>query len=79
MFEYRKLKCRIKEVFDTQRAFADAMGISYTALNQRLNSVIEWKGSEIGEACKLLKIPLAEAHLYFFVQKVRKSEFDSEN
>lgn len=69
-FNYKALKLKIKEVFDTQEAFAEAMGMSYTAINQRLNNVIKWKSPEIAKACDLLHIPLEDAHLYFFNQKV---------
>ena len=72
-FDYKMLKLKIKEVFDTQEAFADAMEMSYTALNQRLNNKIEWKTPEIAKACELLHIPLANAHLYFFTLKVEKN------
>lgn len=68
--DYKKLKLKIKEVFDTQEVFAEAMKMGRTALNQRLNGSVEWKTSEIAQACELLNIPLAEAHLYFFIQKV---------
>lgn len=64
--KYKKLKLKIKEVFDTQEAFAKAMGMGKTALNQRLNGSVEWKSSEIAKACDLLHIPLTDAHLYFF-------------
>lgn len=67
---YKKLKLKIKEVFDTQEAFAKAMDMSYSALSQKLNDSTEWKSSEIAKSCDLLHIPLAEAHLYFFVKKV---------
>lgn len=70
MFQYKKLRGKIKEVYDTQEAFSSAMGMSRTALNLRLNGVIEWKSTEIVKACGLLEIPLADAHLYFFVLKV---------
>lgn len=70
MFDYKKLKLKIKEVYDTQPAFAKAMEMSYTALNQRLNNVVKWTAPEITKACELLHIPLAEAHLYFFTLKV---------
>lgn len=68
--DYKMLKLKIKEVYDTQEAFAKAMEMSYTTLNQRLNGYLEWKVSEIAKACDLLHIPLTEAHLYFFTQKV---------
>lgn len=68
--DYKRLKLKIKEVFDTQEAFAKAMGMSQTAVNQRLNGVVEWKTSDIAKACDVLNIPLTEAHLYFFTLKV---------
>ena len=68
--DYKKLKLKIKEVFDTQDAFSIAMKMSRTALNQRLNGSVEWKTSDIAKACDLLHIPLTDAHLYFFTQKV---------
>ena len=72
VFDYEDLKLRIKKYFKKQELFAKAMGMSYTALNQRLNGIIQWKIPEIYKACKLLDIPLNEVHLYFFVQKVEK-------
>ena len=69
-FDYKMLKLKIKEVFDTQEAFAEAMGMSYTILNQRLNNAVQWKTIEIAKACDLLGVPLSDAHLYFFNQKV---------
>jgi hypothetical protein len=67
---YRKLKGKIKEVYDTQEAFSEAMGMGRTPLSLRLNGSIEWKTSEIAKACDLLDIPLTDAHLYFFTEKV---------
>ena len=72
--DYRKLKGKIKEVFDTQEAFAKAMGLSYTSINQKVNDKVEWSSSEIAKACNLLHIPLTEAHIYFFTPKVEKSQ-----
>ena len=71
MFDLKKLKLKVKEVYDTQEAFAEAMGLSYVAINQRLNGVVSWKASDIAKACDLLHIPLDEAHLYFFTLKVQ--------
>ena len=70
MFDYAKLKGRIVEIFGTQESFADAMGVSVTAINQRLNGSVEWKTPQIVKACELLHIPLEDAHLYFFVEKI---------
>ena len=63
---FRKLRGKIKEVYDTQKNFADALGVHETVLNQRLNGVSQWKTAEIAKACELLDIPLTEAHVYFF-------------
>lgn len=67
--DYKKLKLKIKEVFDTQEAFAKAMDMETASLNQRLNNKIEWKTSDIARACDLLGIDLADAYLYFFTPK----------
>ena len=62
-----KLKGKIKEVFNTQKAFADAMGMNEIAVTQRLSGAVQWKAPEIAKACEVLHIPLAEAYLYFFI------------
>ena len=72
--DYSKLRGKIKEVYNTQQAFADAMGISRASLSQRLAGAVEWKTPEIIKACELLNIELAEAHLYFFTLKVVKTQ-----
>ena len=68
--DYKKLKLKIKEVYETQEAFADVMEMSRTTLNQRLNGVVQWTTPDIVKACALLNIPLKDAHLYFFTPKV---------
>lgn len=69
MFDYSKLYGKIKEVFGTQEAFAEAMDMSRTAINARLKQSVEWKSPEIFKACELLGIPLSDSHLYFFSLK----------
>ena len=69
MFDYSKLYGKIKEVFGTQEAFAEAMEMSRTAINARLKQSVEWKSPEIFKACELLGIPLSDSHLYFFSLK----------
>ena len=68
--DYRKLKGRIKEVYDRHEDFAVALGISPTSLSLKLNNKREWTSGEIATACNLLNVPLTEAHLYFFRVKV---------
>lgn len=68
--DYRKLKGKITEVYDTRAAFAKALGIDPATLSSKLNNKSEWTSGEIAKACELLNVPLVEAHLYFFVLKV---------
>ena len=63
---YRKLEGKIKEVYDTQVNFANAMEMSRSALNQRLKGTTKWTAPEMAKACNLLDIPFADVYLYFF-------------
>lgn len=62
---YAKLRGKIKEVFNTQGAFAEAMGTSVTNINSKLNERCGWSMPEIRKACELLGIPLEEIYIYF--------------
>ena len=74
MFDYSKLRTRIKEIFSTQEKFASAMGISRSVLNLKLNNASAWTQSEIVLASKLLKIPDGEYDQYFFYLKSLENE-----
>ena len=63
---YPKLRGMIREKFGTQAAFAEALDMSENTLSCKLNGKTEWSRSEIETACKLLDIPMTEAHAYFF-------------
>ena len=63
---YTKLRGKIVELFRTQSAFADAMGMNKATLNGKLNNRSQWTANEITTACELLNIHLSEAHIYFF-------------
>lgn len=71
---YSKLRGKIKEVFGTQDAFAQAMGMDRSTLSLKLNNKSEWTMTEIEKACCLLGIPINEVYLYFFTVKVGKSK-----
>lgn len=73
MFDYSKLLGKIKEVFKTQEAFAAAMELSLSAVNQRLNNRTDWTPAEIVKACNLLYIDISEVADYFFTLKVQKT------
>lgn len=68
---YAKLRGKIREVFGTQEAFAEAMGMSKSALSMRLNNKIKWTLEEVRKACELLSVDDCEVCAYFFTKKVR--------
>lgn len=63
---YSKLRGRIREVYGTQAAFAQAVPMSEATLSSKLTGKTEWSRADIEKTCCLLGIPLADAHLYFF-------------
>lgn len=62
---HAKLRGKIKEVFNTQCAFAEAMGMSNFSISQRLNGIVAWKVAEAQKACELLNIPLEQMSDFF--------------
>lgn len=71
---YAKLKGKIKEVFGTIQSFADAMGKDVSSISAKLNNKSPWKREEIEQACQLLGVHIEDVHLYFFTQKVGKTQ-----
>lgn len=71
LFDYSKLKGKIKEVFGTQGAFGDAMGMSPVTVSDKLNNKVAWTQPEIKKACELLHIEYASIPIYFFTAKVK--------
>lgn len=66
MRKYGRLREQIKNVFGTQKAFAEAMGMNVATLNAKLNSKAQWTLSEVEKACMLLDISMTETTEYFF-------------
>ena len=71
-WRYDKLRGKIKEVFGTQDAFAEKLGIGRVSLSQRLNNQLEFSQDEIFKACKLLNIELCDMPAFFLLQEFRK-------
>lgn len=67
--DYSKLRGRIREVFGTQAAFAEALYLSACAVSQKLNGKSEWTTDEIRKACEVLGIIPEELPQYFFCPK----------
>lgn len=66
---YAKLRGKIKEVFGTQDAFANAIGLDCSSVSAKLNNKTEWTRSQIIKSCHALGIPVENAPEYFFCQK----------
>ena len=73
VFDYQKLRGKIKEEFGRQEDFAKAMNLSMTSLSAKLNNRVPFTQPEINKACELLYIPLEFIPVYFFVEKVKSS------
>ena len=73
MFDYSKLRGKIKEVFGTQSSFAKGMGLSSVSLSSKLNGSTNFTQVEINKACELLSIPVEFIPVYFFTEKVKTS------
>lgn len=63
---FTALRGLIVAKFGTHAAFAEAMEMSKATLSAKLNCKSDWLGAEVGRACELLGIPLANAHEYNF-------------
>lgn len=73
-YNFDKLKGKIKEVFNTQNEFADALGIAPNTLSSKLNNQSDFSSNEISKATKLLNISSpVEAWNIFFTQEVEKT------
>ena len=66
MRKFGRLKEKIKEVYGTQKPFADAMGMNVATLNAKLNGKATWTLEEIDKAISLLGILGSEIKEYFF-------------
>lgn len=73
VYDYSKLKGKIKEVFGTQEAFANSIGLSSVSVSNKLNNIIDWRQEEMEDSIEKLKIPFSEIHIYFFTKKVENN------
>ncbi len=62
---YPELCGKIREKFRTQGAFARAIGLNPSTLSAKLAGRSQWSFAEVANACKVLKIPMQDAPLYF--------------
>lgn len=73
LFDYAKLRGKIREKFNTQASFAEAVGMSETTLSERLNNKSMFTQGEITLICSLFDIAVEDIPIYFFTPKVKEA------
>lgn len=66
-FDYRKLAGKIKEVYGTEKDFANALGISRVNFSLKMNNKVKFSQEEMLKAKELLD--LSNLDEYFFKPK----------
>lgn len=74
IFNFEKLRRKIRGKYDRMRDFATDLGLDSTTLSKKLNNVTDFTATEILLASKLLDIQKKEVDKYFFEEKVRETE-----
>ena len=74
VFDFSKLRGRIKEMFGTQTAFANEIPMNDATLSNKLNNNVEFSPKEIIKSCILLNIEFEKIPIYFFTLKIQKTE-----
>lgn len=64
-FDYSRLRGRIREIFKTEEAFANALGIARPTLSAIFNSKANFSQESIAKAVELLNIEKEEVYFYF--------------
>lgn len=73
IFDYSKLKGKIREVCGTYSEFAHQLGCSLNTLSAKLNNKNEFTQSDIFKSIRILHISLEDIPKYFFVLRVIKN------
>lgn len=74
IFDYSRLRGKIREVFGTQDKYAEALQLSRVSVSQRLNNLLEFSQEEMYRSADLLGFHYSEIPNYFFVTKAQKQE-----
>ena len=72
-FDYSKLLGKMRECGYTQEKLAQAIGVSKSTLNQKLNNKANFYHPEMQQICELLNISGSEVYSIFFAQEVEKN------
>lgn len=74
VYDYSKLRGKIKEIFKTQTAFAKEIPINEATLSNKLNNNVEFTQKEMNKICDLFNQPYSVIPIYFFTHKVQETE-----
>lgn len=70
MLDFRKLRGRIIEKYDTLENFAKSYGISTVCLSKKMNNRSQFTRKDILEMSEMLDISKEEIGDYFFTKRV---------
>ena len=70
-YDYNELNVIITEKFQTNRAFALAIGLSERSLSLKLNNEVPFKQPQIDKAAEVLNLKPEQIPKYFFKKKVQ--------
>ena len=73
IFDYSKLRGRVKEILNNESNYADLLGISKASVSAKLNSKVPFSITEMEISISALKIPREEIYEYFFTKKVENN------
>ena len=73
MYDYSKLKGRVKEMLGNDFKYAELLGLSNASISAKLNSKVPFSITEMDISIEKLKIPKTEIYDYFFTKKVEKN------
>lgn len=69
-FDYSKLRGKIREVYGSERAFAEHVGISSVSLSSKLNGKTRFSQDDIRNYAYALNIIGDDIGSYFFTEKL---------
>lgn len=70
MFDYRKLRGKIRERYGTERDFAKALGVSPATLSAKLNNKLYFTQKDMRTICNMLDLSISDIPAYFFAPLV---------
>lgn len=70
IFDYSKLRGRIREKNLTEKALAEKLGMNPSTFSLKINNQTYFTQEDIFNIVDVLEIPPAELKVYFFTEKV---------